>query len=431
MIEFRIASCCRQGLLIGLFGSAAALAAMEPADGLRPALEAALRNHPAVVGQQAKVDARRYAADGVRSQRYPTLTAQAQQYADGDRSAVSGEDLSQPAVFSVRQPIWSFGRIKHNIAVANAQIGTERAHLQRVRRQLLEATAVAYAQVRGASRLVEIGRQNVAEHRALLAQIERRVDGQLAASADQRLAATRLTQARAQLERAISEWEGGHEELFSLTQVSVAAAQPVPPPLLDLPESNEVVEHALEQNAELELKQQQLGQAEAEVDRARTASMPTIYLQADRLHDQPALIDDNQVSVVFEASLDGLGFAGRGRRGEAAASQRAARQDLEAVRIELRREFEGLQRNRRLQSQLLTLQTQALDDLESLLGSYRRQYESGTKSWLDLMNMQRELVEQRRQLARVRNEWVIYSLQLQARIGGLDSIAGVDGPDDG
>lgn len=431
MIEFRIASCCRQGLLIGLFGSAAALAAMEPADGLRPALEAALRNHPAVVGQQAKVDARRYAADGVRSQRYPTLTAQAQQYADGDRSAVSGEDLSQPAVFSVRQPIWSFGRIKHNIAVANAQIGTERAHLQRVRRQLLEATAVAYAQVRGASRLVEIGRQNVAEHRALLAQIERRVDGQLASSADQRLAATRLTQARAQLERAISEWEGGHEELFSLTQVSVAAAQPVPPPLLDLPESNEVVEHALEQNAELELKQQQLGQAEAEVDRARTASMPTIYLQADRLHDQPALIDDNQVSVVFEASLDGLGFAGRGRRGEAAASQRAARQDLEAVRIELRREFEGLQRNRRLQSQLLTLQTQALDDLESLLGSYRRQYESGTKSWLDLMNMQRELVEQRRQLARVRNEWVIYSLQLQARIGGLDSIAGVDGPDDG
>lgn len=431
MIEFRIASCCRQGLLIGLFGSTAALAAMEPADGLRPALEAALRNHPAVVGQQAKVDARRYAADGVRSQRYPTLTAQAQQYADGDRSAVSGEDLSQPAVFSVRQPIWSFGRIKHNIAVANAQIGTERAHLQRVRRQLLEATAVAYAQVRGASRLVEIGRQNVAEHRALLAQIERRVDGQLASSADQRLAATRLTQARAQLERAISEWEGGHEELFSLTQVSVAAAQPVPPPLLDLPESNEVVEHALEQNAELELKQQQLGQAEAEVDRARTASMPTIYLQADRLHDQPALIDDNQVSVVFEASLDGLGFAGRGRRGEAAASQRAARQDLEAVRIELRREFEGLQRNRRLQSQLLTLQTQALDDLESLLGSYRRQYESGTKSWLDLMNMQRELVEQRRQLARVRNEWVIYSLQLQARIGGLDSIAGVDGPDDG
>ena len=36
------------------------------------------------------------------------------------------------------------------------------------------------------------------------------------------------------------------------------------------------------------------------------------------------------------------------------------------------------------------------------------------------MNIQRELFEQRRALVQAQNDRIIYSLQLQARIGGLD-----------
>ena len=103
------------------------------------------------------MDAKRHAADAVRSQRYPTLTAQAQQYGEGGRSA-SGEDLSQPYILRVRQPIWAFGRIDNNIAVANAEVSTQRADLLRVRRQLLEDTAVAYAAVRGSQQHIDIAR---------------------------------------------------------------------------------------------------------------------------------------------------------------------------------------------------------------------------------------------------------------------------------
>jgi adhesin transport system outer membrane protein len=410
-----------------LSGTAAGTAAAAAgADGLGDALQATLRNHPAVAGQQAEVEARRYAADGARSQRYPTLMAQAAQYAERDRSVLSGEDLSHPAVLRVRQPIWAFGRINNGIAVANAEVSTERADLLRVRRQLLEDTAVAYALVGGSHQRIDIARQNVAEHRDLLAQIQRRVEGQLASSADARLAATRLAQARAQLERAISEWEIAREDLAGLTQLALSADQPVPSELLELPESTDLIAAAIDNSAEIRLKQRQLGRAEAEVDRARTSFMPTIYLQADKFYDQPGLRDDSQVSVVFEASLDGLGFAARGRTGEAVASRMAATQDLAAARLELTRELERLQRSRRLQTELIELQSQSLGDLESLLASYQRQYESGTKTWLDLMNIQQELFEQRHQLVQAQNDWQIYSLQLQARIGGLDSLAGIE-----
>lgn len=401
------------------------------ADGLRDALQATLRNNPAVAGQAAEVEARRYAADGARSQRYPTLSAQAQQYADGDRSGLNGEDVSRPSILRVRQPIWSFGRINDSIAVANAEESTERADLLRVRRQLLEDTAVAYTTLRGGIQLIDIARQNEAEHSQLLAQIQRRVEGQLASSADARLAATRLAQAQAMVQRAINEKRAAGEDLAALTQVNLNADQPVPLGLLEMPESTDLLDRAMDQSARIRLKRQQVGQAEAEVDQAKTSSMPTIYLQADKLYDQPGLSDDSQVSVVFEGSLDGLGFADRGRRGEAAASRTAAVQDLAAAKIELRREIERLQRSRRLQTDLIELQTQSLNDLISLFDSYQRQYESGTKSWLDVLNIQRERFEQNRQLVQSQTEWRIYSLQLQAMIGGLDSLAGIEAQNDG
>ena len=84
-----------------------------------------------------------------------------------------------------------------------------------------------------------------------------------------------------------------------------------------------------------------------------------------------------------------------------------------------------------MQTQLIGLQTASLSDLESLLASYQRQYESGTKSWLDLLNVQRELFEQKRQLVQAQTDWQIYSLRLLARIGDLDRLAGLQERNDG
>jgi adhesin transport system outer membrane protein len=393
------------------------------ADGLPDALQAALQNHPAVAGELAQVQAKRYAADAVRSQRYATVTAQAEQYREGGRSA-AGEDLSQPYLLRVRQPIWAFGRIDNNIAVANAEVSTQSADLLRVRRQLLEETAVAYATVRGRQQHIDIAEQNVAELEGMFEQIQRRVTGQLASPADARLAAARLADARIQLERAISERDGSRDDLLAFTQVPINADEPVPSELLDMHESPDLIDQAVDESAEVGVKRRQLEQAEAEIDRARTASMPTIYLQADRYYDQPGLHDDSQAGVVFEASLDGLGFATRGRTGEAVASRVAATQDLAATKVDVTRELKHLQRSRQLQVELIGLQTQSLTDLESLLASYQRQYDSGTKSWLDLLNVQRELFVQRDQWVQAQTDWQIYTLQLLARIGELDNLAG-------
>ncbi|MEQ8857877.1 MAG: TolC family protein [Pseudomonadales bacterium] len=414
---------CRQ-LLIALLLNGSALS-LAHGDGLEEALQATLRNHPAVAGQQAEVAARQSMVVAARSQRLPTLSAQAQQYAQSNRSVLSGEDLSHPATLRLRQPVWAFGRINSSIAVASAEVSTERADLLRVNRQLLEDTAVAYAEVRGRRQQVDVARQNVAQLAELHGQIERRVEGQLASSADARLAATRLAQAQALFELAVSEWDGATDDLASLTQTAGRADRPVPAELLVVEESPDLIADAVDQSAEILVKRERLELAEAEVGRARTSLRPTIFVQAERFYDQPGLRDDSQISVVFEASLDGLGMAARGRTGEAVAGRVAATQDLAAGRLALTRDLKRLLRNRRLQGDLIELQTRSLSELESLLASYQRQFETGTKSWLDLLNIQRELFEQKRTLAQAQSDWQIHSLRLLARIGGLDDLAGL------
>ena len=117
MLKFRVRDYRHQLLILCVTCGATATTTTAGADDLSAALQATLRHHPAVAGQEAQVTARRYAADEVRSQRYPTLTAQALQYAGG-RSPVSGEDTSRPAALRVRQPLWAFGRINNSIAAA-------------------------------------------------------------------------------------------------------------------------------------------------------------------------------------------------------------------------------------------------------------------------------------------------------------------------
>ena len=76
-----------------------------------------------------------------------------------------------------------------------------------------------------------------------------------------------------------------------------------------------------EQNSEAEAFAQ-IERAKAGVDQAKTASMPTVYLQAEQDYDQPSYRDDTRVSVVFEGTLEGMGFATRGRTGAANGGQR-------------------------------------------------------------------------------------------------------------
>ena len=417
----------RQGLLALSLAALALPVSAQQADGLQAALQAALSLHPAVSGKQAQIEAREYSADAARSQRYPSLTAQVQQYSESSRDATTGEDLSTPVTLRARQPLWAFGRIDNSIAFADADTDVERVDLLRVRRQLLEQTAVAYASVLGSRQRLQVVEASLAAHQSLFEQISRREQGQLASAADVRLAATRLAQAKARVERYAGELEIARSDLLALTQAPLPALQPVASDLLQVSEGEALHQAALNGSAEVRFKKQEIARARASVDQVRTASMPTLYLQAEQDYDQPSYRDETRVSLVLEGTLEGMGFATRGRTDAAVAQQSAAEEDLAYAVSELERSVRRLQRSRELQTGLIRVQSESLAELGAVLGSYQRQYVAGTKSWLDVLNIQREFSEQQLQLVQSKSDWEIYSLQLAALTGGLDPLVTLNG----
>ncbi|MDO6748045.1 TolC family protein [Gilvimarinus sp. 1_MG-2023] len=396
-----------------------------PKDGLTAALRATLANHPAIAGKRAEIQASDYSLGEARSQRLPSVSLNTA-YGEENRANFNQDEYAYPTTLRVRQPVWTFGRISNNIEAAEAGLDRESADLVRVRRELLTDTALAYAGVLSARARVAVAEQNLMQLEVLRQQIQRRAAGQLASDADTRLADTRLTQAKILLSRYRGEVDIARNTLQSLTQLPIVGSTPIASGLLQLEADALLEERVLKQSAQIQLRKQNVAQARAQVNQTRTSAMPTVYLQAEQFYDQPALRDDSQISVVLEAQLDGLGFSTRNRTGAASARQMAAEQELRLAHIQLQRDIRRLQRQRTLMGDIVESQRGAVEDLQALLDSYQRQYESGSKSWLEVMNIQRELNTERVLLTDSQNEQLRYSLELLGLSGELDLLAGLE-----
>lgn len=384
--------------------------------GLATAIQATLKNHPAIQGKLAEVEGKGYAADSARAGRYPNLSAQASLQ----------EDDSKLGSVTLQQPIWSFGKIDIPIEFADADILAELTSLLQLQRKLIEDTATVYATLEGIQLREQVTSSNIEELDRLYQHVQRRQKGQLASDVDVRLAYSRLTQARASQLRIQGELSVTLSELKNLTQIEVDTNIPVDLSLLKIPDYRIVEQRALDNSAEVLYKQKLVELSRLEVDRERVSDLPTLYVNVEHdLMDSATTTDDTRVSVVLEGRIQGLGFAGIGRSKQAVSRLTAAKQDLTVTRNDVKQRVSSLMSNRTIQKSLTFAQQESVEALDETLRSYMRQYESGRKSWLEVLNTQRELTEQRIQLVQTQNDYLITTLRISALTGMLDSISGI------
>ena len=403
-----------------LLATSAVKAFQPPSQGLATALHAVITNHPAVKSKQAELDALGYDIDAFKALRYPTLSAEISYLDDGEKSGV----------LQLQQPLWAFGKIDIPIERAKAAFVAEKLDLLRVKRQLIEETAVAYGKVQGIRQRERVAREDIAEHTNFYQRIERRQKGQLASETDVRLAYSRLIQARARLERVLGELRVALTELQTLTQIKVETDTAVDLTLLELPAESEIGMIALEKNVEVRQKRELLNLAGFDVEKEKAAIMPTLFfrvnhefIDADSLGNDT---DDTRYSLNLEGSMDGLGLGVASQVDKASARRGAALHELNVMANDLQRRIAILVSNRRVQQELTHSQKESIAAIKATMESFVRQYDAGRKSWVELLNMQRELTEQRLQLVQIENDWLIFSLKIIALMGGLDELSGVE-----
>lgn len=408
------------GLFLSLFcGMAYSVAAeTDSVVDLETAFSAVLSKHPAMSGKQAEVSASVYDADVARAARLPSLTAQAgRMYQEGN-----GElDGQNTLTLRLRQPIWAFGKIDSGIESADASIQVHKSDLLKVKRDLLDKVASAYARVYGISLRLQVVKNNIETLDDLYQQIMRRESGQLASKADVRMASLRLNQAKGKKRITEGELSVALSDLHALIQIPVTGVSLVDAEFTEL--SINGLQQQIEANsANLQHKHALLQVAKANIDKDTYSSMPVIYLQAERNFNQLGYLNATRYGVVIEGNVDGVGFAASGRSKAATARATAASESLAVARNDLKNKVNSLIANRQAQQDFISEQVFAIKDIEAVSASYFRQYEAGAKQWLDVLNIQREMTDMRNQKAQAESDWLLHCLQLKIMSGAFDGI---------
>lgn len=388
----------------------------EPANGLAFALQATMTHNPMVKGKQSEVQEQRFRVSSAQAQRYPTLSGGANNVTD---------DFNQ-ATLRVDQPIWTFGRIDTAIEQAQVGVTAQQWQLFDVKRQLLEDTATAYIKIEGIRLRMAVAQANIEAHQRYFTRIERREEGQIASTADMRLAYARLLQAQVQLQGIDGELQIAQTTLQALTQIRVSTDIEVDRDLAKLPLYGEVERIAIEQQANVQLKRQNIEVAKLSLRAEKIADRPIVSFRVETDLLDHGTADSVRAGFSIESRFEGLGFVTRGRIKGSESRLAAAQYDLDNVLNDTRRLLNTLMQNRQIQKSLMKMQTLTVEAMQETLDSFLRQYDSGRKTWLEVLNTQRELTGLQLQRVQTENDWLVSSLRVAALIGNLDEQAGIN-----
>ena len=387
---------------------------------LSTALKAAVRLNPSVKSKIAELKSLGYKLDEAEAGRLPSFSISAQSmYNNDDNYGVARGQV----------PIYSFGKISGNIKVAEQGIDVGNLSLLQVQRQLIEDTAAAYNSYWGIKQRVIIAQANVEEHNRFYQMINRRQEGGVASAADVRLALSRLLQAQAQLEQLKGAEAKARNELESLTQIEISADKPVDQALVAFPAEQDPTKTAQDNDARVKVRIAELELTKKEADLRKAERMPTLYARYDKyINPKYDYAADNKVGLFLEGSLDGLGIIGQKRAAAAEAQIAVAEENLEDTRNEIKRRVANLVTERGIQNNIISSYEQSTEEMEETLKSIIRQFDAGRKSWIDVLNFQRELTDMRHQLVQAKTNWMEVSLRIAAINGRLDAVAEVKEP---
>ena len=365
---------------------------------LRQAVAEAVLRNPNRLRAANEITAADFERDAAEWGRFPTLTVDA-------GAAQSSRSVAPTSTVRIEQPLWAGGRIDGQIDSARALLSAaERAEAES-RRRLAEETAVAYVAWLDAAARVEIARESAAALSNLLGYVRRREAEGLASQADVSIGKARDSSALALVEELGGALDQARAQLEALMMTRIESGFPVTvPPFPDY--------SVADMEAAYLASSQLVAQRRSEVESVRAqaavrkaALYPKLALRFEHLtypnNGGLTPASDSRALLVLQFTPDaGLASysgsqAAETRIGSALAQVAADEND---ARLRARANWAEYMSSRR-QVAALEPQVAALD---ATMASFVRQFEAGRKSWLEILNTQREVVDSRIALSRAR-----------------------------
>lgn len=344
-------------------------------------LKAGADQHPLVAGRRADRAVAQADRETAGWQRYPTVSAE-----------LSTRDVAGAGrALRLDQPLWAGGRIEAGIAAADGRLSAAQAAVEEAQLDLkLRVAAAASEALRQQDRLTVADAQ-VREMDQLVDMIRRRVEQEVSAVADLNLArARRLSSVneRTTVQQALA------AALVQLTQlagdtVTRVATPGAPWVAADrLGGLNELQDRALAHAPQLRRLRFEAEAAEATVRVRRAALSPQVVLRLESVHARVGGTD-NRALVVLQAQ-PGAGLSAMSAIGAAEAAVQSSREAHEAARRDVTERVQLAWTEWQASRERFEVAQQIRTSSADVAASYARQYATGRKNWVDVLNAVRE-----------------------------------------
>ena len=328
--------------------------------------------------------------------------------------------------FSLSYEVDLFGRVRNNVAAANASLQSTAADLQNVQLVLTAELAADYFTLRELDAEWQVVQESVGYQRKGLDLVNNRHEGgissglevaQQAALLDSTLSQLALVQqSRAQYEHAIAVLVG---QAASSLNVPVAPLHATPPPVpLGVPSD------VLERRPDISTAERLMAYQNAQVGIAHSAFYPHITLSGSggwQSRDLAPLL--NAPSLFWSLGADALQpiFEGGRNRANLAAARSGYDQSVANYRQSVLTAFQQVEdgiSNLSTLSQALATQGSAVEDARRALAIANNRYIGGVTSYLDVITAQTTLLTSERLETQLLGQQMVSSVYLVKALGG-------------
>ena len=396
--------------LASTLGAATAQAQTPPAPmNFEEALRIAVTTHPSVVSRRNDMQAANARLDAAMRQRYPGFQAQ------------TGKDANRGDVTTMRleKTLWNGGRTAADIEGAEAGIRSSSVSVILAQQEIMARVITAFTDLGRVRTRQLVAQSNVQEHERLAALIGRRVESQISPMSDGTMANARLAQARAELNQLSALAERAQSSLTQALGKPVTEIQT--PNFPDLSGTNDFLirQKALDFAPALRRLSAEEAVLTADIESRKSALWPQVKLRAEK--NSGGAVSKSQVYVTLDYQT-GAGFVAQAQIKEGIAKLDSLRASKEAAeRDALETINADLADLKSQQMQLKDLRDQVAATTE-VFDSAIRQYSVGRKTWVDVLNAQREVSQSR--YAQADAEWGYLRSAMRVNLSTGDLIPG-------
>lgn len=375
------------------------------------ALEMVWAENPQVVEAEKAIEAAGFEVTGSYGGFLPSVTI----------SNSTGRDGLSSVQASL--PLWNGGLTLAQIDGSKAREVAARATLDRVRLTLGEQTLDAFYNLAQAQEQLRQWARYLTALERLRVSISNRANEGVATQSEVQTALSRMRQAEVGQEAARLLLLSSRNELAKLLRVSPASVQWGEDTAAGLAELQGVeTETLLNRHPDVLLASAQVVEQDAVVKQARSRFSPEVALQYrtyysgeafDRTADAPQLVVQYQV---------GNGFTAYQQVSAEQSRAESARARLDVVKREVQTRLSATREQLLSSSRQFQLQKQASDSSQSLVESFLRQYQVGRRSWVEVLNAQREAHDNELGTISSRKAYALGAHQLALQMLAWDSL---------